>query len=91
MQFTNKSVGSLWWSRHFEVGSDKERAREEARVSLSRAPFFLAPTNSKRLPHSLNKTWVTKAKQTQYGGKYGGRFHSKKDTPPNLLCLEMLL
>ena len=57
MQFTNKSVGPLWWSRHFEVGSDKERAREEARVSLSRAPFFLAPTNSKRLLRRLNKTW----------------------------------
>ena len=34
---------------------------------------------------------VTKSKQTQYGRKYDGRFHSKKDTPPNLLCLEMLL
>ena len=34
---------------------------------------------------------VTKSKQTQYGRKYDGRFHSKKDTTPNLLCLEMLL
>ena len=55
------------------------------RVSLSRASLFLAPTNSKQAKQDL----VTKSKQTKYGGKYDGRFHSKKDTPPNLLCLEM--
>ena len=43
VQFTNKNVGSLWWSlkttrqlcsRRFEVGRDKERACEEICVSL---------------------------------------------------------
>ena len=61
-------------------------ARGDTRVSLaypvlSCAHHFQAP----------KQDMVTKSKQTQYGGKYGGRFHSKKDTTPNLLCLEMLL
>ena len=55
--------------------------------------------------HHCRAAWkqqglVTKSTPTQYGGKYDGQFYlkkgpkrvkSKKDTPRNVLCLEMLL
>ena len=71
------------------VAGENVRATD-TRVSLVRpvlscAHHFQAPATQAK------QDMVTKSKQTQYGGKYDGRFHSKKDTPANLLCLEMLL
>ena len=44
---------------------------------LSCAHHFQAPATQAK------QDIVTKSKQTQYGRKYDGRFHTKKDRPPN--------
>ena len=68
-----------------------ENVRATRYACLSRAPVLSCAHHFQAPATQAKQDIVTKSKQTQYGGKYDGRFHSKKDTPPNLLCLEMLL
>ena len=80
VQYTNKNAGSLWWSLKTTRHSCVAGASKEGAIKNGRARRYAC----------LSKQYiVTESKQNQYGRKYNGRFHRKKDTPPNLL--EMLL